>query len=194
MASMNSKWNRQDMDKIIRVLQVFFLALGLKINVSKSNVFRIGASFHDIEDMARDTGCGSGSVPFYYLGLPIEAYMHLTANWQPLIDRWAGNWEFKAIHGGEAGLDLKVCNCNGVWSSIISSYAMLHERNILPINTLCRKVGNDLNVDCLLSDRRFNNAWVWNWKRQVMGSRNEAALALLVSELGQVQFSDRPDS
>ncbi|GJT66330.1 RNA-directed DNA polymerase, eukaryota, reverse transcriptase zinc-binding domain protein [Tanacetum coccineum] len=100
----------------------------------------------------------------------------------------------KVIHGRETGLDLKVCNCNGVWSSIISSYAMLHERNILPINTLCRKVGNDVNVDCLLSDRRFNDAWVWNWKRQVMGSRNEAALALLVSELGQVQFSDRPDS
>ncbi|GKA72773.1 hypothetical protein Tco_0778989 [Tanacetum coccineum] len=80
------QWNRQDMDNIIRVLQVFFLASGLKINVSKSNVFGIGVSSQDIEDMARDAGCGSGSVPFSYLGLPIGANMHLTANWQPLID------------------------------------------------------------------------------------------------------------
>ncbi|GJR63456.1 RNA-directed DNA polymerase, eukaryota, reverse transcriptase zinc-binding domain protein [Tanacetum coccineum] len=321
-----SEWNRQDMDNIIRVLQVFFLASGLKINVSKSNVFGIGVSSQDIEDMARDAGCGSGSVPFSYLGLPIGVNMHLTANWQPLIDRfraklstWKANtlsiggrltliksgesgekkkmawfrwesvlasfnkgglgigslkafnlallqksrWRFannpdslchtpprqkrganvtpdplqqlgrnvtpdpfqqlviKAIHGGEAGLDLKGCNCNGVCSSIVSSYAMLHERNILPINTLCRKVGGgssirfwkdnwngngplmlrfnrlchlDVNTDCLLSDLRINDIWVWNWKRQVMGSRNEAALALLVSELGQVQFSDSPDS
>ncbi|GJV12047.1 putative RNA-directed DNA polymerase, eukaryota, reverse transcriptase zinc-binding domain protein [Tanacetum coccineum] len=74
-----SEWNRQDMDNIIRVLQVFFLASGLKINVSKSNVFGIGVSSHDIEDTARDAGCGSGSVPFSYLGLPIAANMHLTA-------------------------------------------------------------------------------------------------------------------
>nr|GEV92885.1 putative RNA-directed DNA polymerase, eukaryota, reverse transcriptase zinc-binding domain protein [Tanacetum cinerariifolium] len=56
------EWNHQDMDNIIHVLLVFFLALGLKINVSKSNVFRIEVSLHDIEDMTCDTGCGSGSV------------------------------------------------------------------------------------------------------------------------------------
>lgn len=127
----------------------------------------------------------------------------------------------KAIHGVEAGLELKGCNCNGVWSSIISSYAMLHGCYILSINSLSRKVGNgssirfwkdnwngngplmsrfnrlyhlDVNADCLLSDRRNNEAWVWNWKRQVLGSRNEASLALLVSELGQVQFLNSPDS
>nr|GEW54617.1 RNA-directed DNA polymerase, eukaryota, reverse transcriptase zinc-binding domain protein [Tanacetum cinerariifolium] len=38
-----------------------------------------------------------------------------------------------AIHGMEAGLDLKGCNCNGVWSSIISSYSLLHVRNFLPL-------------------------------------------------------------
>ncbi|GKA63453.1 hypothetical protein Tco_0763059 [Tanacetum coccineum] len=203
--------------------------------------------------------------PFAYLGLPIGVNMHLTANWQPLIDRfraklstWKANtlsiggrltliksvlgsesgekkkmawfrwenilasfdkgglgigslkafnlallqksrWRFannpdslwirviKAIHGGESDLDLKGCNCNGVCSSIVSSYAMLHECNILPINTLCRKVGGgssirfwkdnwngngplmlrfnrlchlDVNTDCLLSDRRIKDIWV----------------------------------
>ncbi|GJX65926.1 hypothetical protein Tco_0300269 [Tanacetum coccineum] len=127
----------------------------------------------------------------------------------------------KAIHGVEVGLDLKGCNCHGVSSSIISSYPMLHEYNMILINMLCHKVGdgssihfwkenwNDnghlmssfnhlfhlyVNVDCFLSDRRINEAWVWNWKRQIMGSRNEVALALLVSELGQVHLSDSRDS
>ncbi|GKC97240.1 RNA-directed DNA polymerase, eukaryota, reverse transcriptase zinc-binding domain protein [Tanacetum coccineum] len=298
-----SDWNRQDMINIICVLHVFFLASGLKINVSKSNIYGLGVSTNDIENLARDTGCGSGNIPFSYLGLPLGVNMNLISNWQPLIDRfraklsswkaytlsiggcltliksvlgslgiyymsifkcpesvlktleairasffWGGssekknmawikweNWRWRlvnnpdslwarviiAIHGVEAGLDLKECNCNGVWSSIISSYSLLHDCNFLPFGTLCRKVGNgtsirfwkdswigndplmtrfnilyhlDANKDCLLSDRNANGSRVWSWKRQVVGSRNEVALNILVSDLGQVQLGDRSDS
>nr|GEY45812.1 RNA-directed DNA polymerase, eukaryota [Tanacetum cinerariifolium] len=52
----------------------------------------------------------------------------------------------------------------------------------------------DANEDCLLSDRRINNSWVWNWKRQIEGSRNEAVFASLVSNLDQVQLLDEPDA
>ncbi|GKA78284.1 RNA-directed DNA polymerase, eukaryota, reverse transcriptase zinc-binding domain protein [Tanacetum coccineum] len=55
-----SDWNNQDMGNIIRVLQVFYLASGLKINASKANVFGLGVSSQDVKDMASDTGCGSG--------------------------------------------------------------------------------------------------------------------------------------
>ncbi|GKG54530.1 hypothetical protein Tco_0560185 [Tanacetum coccineum] len=67
------------MENIIRVMQVFYLALGLKINISKSNVYGIGVSSEEIEDMARATGCASGSLPLVYLGLPIGSNMNLTA-------------------------------------------------------------------------------------------------------------------
>ncbi|GJT99863.1 RNA-directed DNA polymerase, eukaryota, reverse transcriptase zinc-binding domain protein [Tanacetum coccineum] len=39
-----------------------------------------------------------------------------------------------------------------------------------------------------------NNSWDWDWKRQVLGSRNEATLEDLVLELGQVQLLDKPNS
>ncbi|GJY70736.1 hypothetical protein Tco_0474439 [Tanacetum coccineum] len=35
-------WNAKDMDNIIRVLHVFYLASGLKINIHKSNIYGIG--------------------------------------------------------------------------------------------------------------------------------------------------------
>ncbi|GJV28938.1 putative RNA-directed DNA polymerase, eukaryota, reverse transcriptase zinc-binding domain protein, partial [Tanacetum coccineum] len=38
------EWNKQDMENIIRVMQIFNLASGLKINISKSNVYGIGVS------------------------------------------------------------------------------------------------------------------------------------------------------
>nr|GEV03788.1 RNA-directed DNA polymerase, eukaryota [Tanacetum cinerariifolium] len=37
-------WSSFDMDNIIRVLQVFYLASGLKINIHKSNVYGVGVS------------------------------------------------------------------------------------------------------------------------------------------------------
>ncbi|GJR16552.1 hypothetical protein Tco_0799204 [Tanacetum coccineum] len=45
-------------------------------------------SSDDIVDMARATGCTSGTIPFIYLGLPIGSNMNLIANWQSLIDRF----------------------------------------------------------------------------------------------------------
>ncbi|GJY39484.1 putative RNA-directed DNA polymerase, eukaryota, reverse transcriptase zinc-binding domain protein [Tanacetum coccineum] len=52
-----SDWSSIDMDNIIRILHVFYLASGLKINIYKSNVFGIGVSSEEVADLARGTGC-----------------------------------------------------------------------------------------------------------------------------------------
>ncbi|GKA54367.1 hypothetical protein Tco_0753316 [Tanacetum coccineum] len=98
-------WNRQDMINIIHVLHVFYLASGPKINVSKSNVYGLGLNPQDIEDMARDTRCGSGTVPFSYLGLPLGVNMNLISNWQPLVDRSLGIYYFSIFKCPESVLN-----------------------------------------------------------------------------------------
>nr|GEX60032.1 RNA-directed DNA polymerase, eukaryota, reverse transcriptase zinc-binding domain protein [Tanacetum cinerariifolium] len=72
-------WNPHDTDNIIRVLYVFHLASGLKINIHKSNIFGIGVTNDEISSMASRTGCAAGCFPFTYLGLPIGANMNLTS-------------------------------------------------------------------------------------------------------------------
>nr|GEY68782.1 RNA-directed DNA polymerase, eukaryota, reverse transcriptase zinc-binding domain protein [Tanacetum cinerariifolium] len=74
----------------------------------------------------------------------------------------------KVIHGDEAGFELKGCNSNGIWSSIISSYSNLHTRDIIPSYYLCCKVGD--------------------------GGRNVAALDVMVSKIGNVSFNNWPDA
>ncbi|GKE33636.1 hypothetical protein Tco_1452958 [Tanacetum coccineum] len=83
-----SDWNKEDMDNIIRVLNVFYLASWLKININKSNVYSVGVSTEEIESMASLTRCFPGSLPFNYLCLPIGANMNKVSRWNTLVDRF----------------------------------------------------------------------------------------------------------
>ncbi|GJU14888.1 RNA-directed DNA polymerase, eukaryota, reverse transcriptase zinc-binding domain protein [Tanacetum coccineum] len=116
-----TEWNARDLDNIIRVLHVFYLASGLKINIHKSNIYGIGVSNEEVSIMATSTGCAPGSLPFTYLGLPIGSNMNLISNWQPLIDRFQSrlsSWKanmlsiggrltlIKAVLGSLGGLNI----------------------------------------------------------------------------------------
>ncbi|GJT79310.1 hypothetical protein Tco_1053652 [Tanacetum coccineum] len=127
------EWNQCDMDKIIRILNVFYLASGLKINISKSNLFRVGVSSDDIESMAAGTGCSYSNLPFSYLGLPIGSNMNLIANWNSLIERFKirlSGWKANMLSlGGRLTLIKSVLGSPGdtrklawiKWSNILAS-------------------------------------------------------------------------
>ncbi|GJZ44159.1 putative RNA-directed DNA polymerase, eukaryota, reverse transcriptase zinc-binding domain protein [Tanacetum coccineum] len=81
-------WNAKDMDNIIRVLHVFYLASGLKINIHKSNIYSIGVNKDKVLSMASNAGCIAGDILFNYLGLPIGSNMKSIASWKTLVDRF----------------------------------------------------------------------------------------------------------
>ncbi|GKA16305.1 hypothetical protein Tco_0696052, partial [Tanacetum coccineum] len=81
-------WNARDLENIIRVLHVFYLASGLKINIHKSNIYGIGVNEDEVYNMASNTGCIACNIPFNYLCLPIGSNMKSIANWKILIDRF----------------------------------------------------------------------------------------------------------
>nr|GEU82771.1 RNA-directed DNA polymerase, eukaryota, reverse transcriptase zinc-binding domain protein [Tanacetum cinerariifolium] len=118
--------SRQEMDNIIRVLQVFYLASGLKINIAKSNVYGIGVSSDEIVDMARATGCASVTMSFIYLGLPTGSNMNLIANWHSLIDRFRGkllSWKANLLSiGGYSRVWKKMAWVK--WGHVIASLDM----------------------------------------------------------------------
>nr|GEX03388.1 hypothetical protein [Tanacetum cinerariifolium] len=82
------EWNQCDMDNIIRIPDVFYLAFGLKININKSNLYGVGVSSEEVTQMPEGTGCSSSSIPFTYLGLPIGSNMGRISNWSILIDQF----------------------------------------------------------------------------------------------------------
>nr|GEW42683.1 RNA-directed DNA polymerase, eukaryota [Tanacetum cinerariifolium] len=55
-----SDWNQNDMKNITRILNIFDIAFGLKINFHKSNVFGVEVSNSEFVSMAACTGCEAG--------------------------------------------------------------------------------------------------------------------------------------
>ncbi|GJX47736.1 RNA-directed DNA polymerase, eukaryota, reverse transcriptase zinc-binding domain protein [Tanacetum coccineum] len=51
-----ANWNPIDMENIFRILQVFYLALRLKINIHKSNVYGVGVTDNEVNLMASSIG------------------------------------------------------------------------------------------------------------------------------------------
>ena len=115
---MITDWNIFDMDNIIRLLNVFFVASGLRININKSNVFGIGISTEEIKEMARVIGF-SGSLPFTYLGFPIGSNMNLVANWQGMVEKFKNRlstWKARLLSiGGRLTLINAVLGSVGIY-------------------------------------------------------------------------------
>ncbi|GKD43572.1 RNA-directed DNA polymerase, eukaryota, reverse transcriptase zinc-binding domain protein, partial [Tanacetum coccineum] len=108
-----TEWNALDMDNIIRILHVFYLASGLKINIHKSNIYGVGVSDNEVLDMDNNTGCSPGVFPFHYLGLPIV---------------------IKSLHGQEGGFGLNVSSSKGTHNSTYLA-DMINEITPLDLNS-----------------------------------------------------------
>ncbi|GKA06263.1 hypothetical protein Tco_0685487 [Tanacetum coccineum] len=106
-----AEWSSHNVDNIIRVLLIFYLAAGLKINIHKCNVYGIEVSAEEGSSMANNTGCPSGTFPFVYLGLPIGSNMNLTSNWKVLVNRYhsrLSNWKANLLSIGRRLTLIKV--------------------------------------------------------------------------------------
>ncbi|MFS7943990.1 putative glycerophosphodiester phosphodiesterase [Helianthus anomalus] len=75
-----------EMKYICKILRVFYLCSGLKINLNKPNLYGIGVSNLEVKDKAIMVGCLAGETPFKYLALMVGANMNLTNNWKPMFD------------------------------------------------------------------------------------------------------------
>ncbi|GJZ00485.1 putative RNA-directed DNA polymerase, eukaryota, reverse transcriptase zinc-binding domain protein [Tanacetum coccineum] len=75
-------------ESITNSLHSFYLASGLKLNISKSNLYGVGVPEDDLQDMTQVTGCQAGSFPFTYLGLPIGKNMRRKSSWITIVDRF----------------------------------------------------------------------------------------------------------
>lgn len=94
------EWTTPNIKNLMRILKCFHAVSGLKLYLSKSKLYGVGVSEGEIQSWARGLGCGSDTLPFIYLGLPIGSSMRRLSDWKPVIDKLKNKlaeWKAKAI-------------------------------------------------------------------------------------------------
>lgn len=82
------EWSESNFLNLNRILRCFFIASGLKVNLSKSKVFGVGVEHEELSRLAGILNCEPAAFPSTFLGLPIGANMSLCRNWKTVIDKF----------------------------------------------------------------------------------------------------------
>ena len=80
--------------------------LGFKSKFDKKQNIRccrVGVAEDEIQTWAQSLGCGSGTLPFIYLGLPVGANMTRASYWKPVVEKTKNKlaaWKARLIYFG----------------------------------------------------------------------------------------------
>ncbi|XP_021995409.1 uncharacterized mitochondrial protein AtMg01250-like [Helianthus annuus] len=80
------EWGEMNALNVVRILRCFHACSGLRINLSKSNLYGIVANSEEVEDLANVVGCKQDTLLFKYVGLKVGANMNRINNWKPVYD------------------------------------------------------------------------------------------------------------
>ena len=80
----------------------FEAMLGLRMNLSKSEIIPVGSVVNE-EELVVEPGCGVGSIPTLYLGLPLKAPHKVVGIWDSIEERFRkrlASWKRRNISKG----------------------------------------------------------------------------------------------
>ncbi|GJX74023.1 RNA-directed DNA polymerase, eukaryota, reverse transcriptase zinc-binding domain protein [Tanacetum coccineum] len=127
----------------------------------------------------------------------------------------------KAIHGEEAGIDLRGCQTNEVWASIVGTINHLHSSGIVPLSSIRFRVGDGSSIrfwkdtwlgneplcirynrlfhlvnfkDCFIQDCIANGSWSWNWNRPITTGRTKTKFDKLIIDIANLDNDEMADS
>ncbi|GJW00334.1 RNA-directed DNA polymerase, eukaryota, reverse transcriptase zinc-binding domain protein [Tanacetum coccineum] len=194
-----SDWVTRDLQKRTSTLNSFYCASGLKINISKSNLFGIRVTEADLHTMASVTGCQASSFPITYLGLPIGKSMHFLSSWNTLIDKFnskLSKWKASllSIRGRYTLIKSFLGSLEGNkkmvwvrWENVLASLDQgstnyLHSHNLIPKDTLKCHLVNGTSIH------------FWNDLWPITSGHTESMFHSLQIELAVFTLSSSHDS
>nr|GEW83909.1 RNA-directed DNA polymerase, eukaryota [Tanacetum cinerariifolium] len=160
---------RVNLKSMVSILECFYRVFGLKINLHKSNLIRVGVPLAEVHDLASIIGCNATHSTFLYLGLLVDCNMANTKSWDPIVDKFSkrlSKWKSDTLSiGGRATLISSVLGATaihgengdtssfynhvrdqGVWGRITRSINIMNEKGLIPFSFLQRRVSNGIST------------------------------------------------
>ncbi|GKB85330.1 RNA-directed DNA polymerase, eukaryota [Tanacetum coccineum] len=97
------QWCDDNINTLVHVLECFFRASGLRINMSKSKIMGVNVGDDKIKVAASKLGCLILNTPFTYLGTKVGGNMSRVQAWTKIIDKVKSrlsNWKLKSLSIG----------------------------------------------------------------------------------------------
>nr|GEU95546.1 RNA-directed DNA polymerase, eukaryota, reverse transcriptase zinc-binding domain protein [Tanacetum cinerariifolium] len=154
------EWDRNNVGSLIRLLNIFYLASGLQLNLQKSKLYRIGVTNVNVQELARCICCEADSLPSVYLGLHVGERMYRINSLRHLLEsirvrffwgiddnekkiQWV-KWDVTLNSKEKGRLDVGGFLNEGtaksiVWASIVKALMELHKRDFIPYSAIRRK-------------------------------------------------------
>nr|GEV26294.1 RNA-directed DNA polymerase, eukaryota, reverse transcriptase zinc-binding domain protein [Tanacetum cinerariifolium] len=145
------KWSRSNANTLIHILNCIKEASGLKVNLAKSRIFRVGVDIDEVETVASSLGCIHDSIPFLYPGLP-----------GMVLETWCGLWSWRIPPYDWAIDDLAslispICNM-ALSSDDVDKWVWDRDAS----GTFKVKILSDNLQGILLSNHSLDSHHVWN--------------------------------
>nr|GEX14542.1 RNA-directed DNA polymerase, eukaryota [Tanacetum cinerariifolium] len=97
------QWSDENINTLVRVLDCFHCASGLKINMSKSKIMGIYVEGNKVEQAATKLGYLILTLPFSYLGTKVGGFMSRIQAWKEVVDKIKARlsrWKMKTLSIG----------------------------------------------------------------------------------------------
>ncbi|GKD95326.1 hypothetical protein Tco_1375163 [Tanacetum coccineum] len=163
------KWSYSNVNTLMMMLQWFFLASGLKVNVHKSCIYGVGVHLANIKELAVTFGCLANNLPLTYLGVKVGANMNRIDSWNDVVQKVKNklsSWKAKTLSvGGRLTL------IKSVLGAIPTHYMALFKAPEGVLSHL-ERIRHSFFLGIDIDDRKIS--WVsWN---QVMAHKNNGGL------------------
>ncbi|GJR85152.1 hypothetical protein Tco_0209163 [Tanacetum coccineum] len=155
-----------NIDTLVRVLECFFRASGLRINMSKSKIMGVNVEDAKVKIAANKLGCLVLKTPFHLLGNESRGNMQRKHSGMKWLKRFKWLWRFysqkdslwtkviKALYGEDGSLDkVGASAARTCWTTIVQEVKVIQAQGINIHDFIKLKLGNG-------EDSRF---WLEKW-------------------------------
>ncbi|GJX03109.1 RNA-directed DNA polymerase, eukaryota, reverse transcriptase zinc-binding domain protein, partial [Tanacetum coccineum] len=140
------EWSHSNVQNLLMILHYFFMSLGLKINLHKSNIYVIEVTTNDVSSLASDFviqpyhgGLGIGSLEAFNIALLLKWWWRFVNNGSMLWVR-----VIKIIYGSHGGIvnDIPRISGSHLWARIVVLIVRLRDKGLINHETLQRMIGD----------------------------------------------------